>query len=135
MDPWIRGCHYDHFCNKKTPGSYGILVPHDHEGSPSIFWGWQKNCWELDIWPHLMWSYCKTKSKCWKTCKISCFLIFFNIGNSSQFLELFSKFCLGRTLNEVHIFNVHVKTQLLRYHMGGFWNFFFYPRRWMENIQ
>ena len=33
------------------------------------------------------------------------FHVFYNISNFSQFLELFSKFCLGRTLNEVHIFN------------------------------
>ena len=32
---------------------------------------------------------------------------------------------LGRATNEVHIFNVHAKTQLLMYDKGGFFTFQF----------
>ena len=37
--------------------------------------------------------------------------------------------------NEVHISNIHVKTQLFMYDMGGSEHFFFNPRRWIENSQ
>ena len=36
-----------------------------------------------------------------------------------QFLGFYSIFCLGRTKNEVHICNLHAKTQLLMYDKGG----------------
>ena len=36
-----------------------------------------------------------------------------------QFLGFYSIFCLGMTKNEVHICNLHAKTQLLMYDKGG----------------
>ena len=37
-----------------------------------------------------------------------------------MFFSYNSIFCLGRTKNEVHILNLHAKTQLLMYDKGGF---------------
>ena len=42
-----------------------------------------------------------------------------NIVKFGQFLGFYSIFCLGRTKNEVHICNLHAKTQLLMYDKGG----------------
>ena len=35
-----------------------------------------------------------------------------------MFFSFYSKFCLGRTKNEVHICNLHSKIQLLMYDKG-----------------
>ena len=37
-----------------------------------------------------------------------------------MFFSYNSIFCFGRTKNEVHILNLHAKTQLLMYDKGGF---------------
>ena len=36
-----------------------------------------------------------------------------------MFFSFYSIFCLGSTKNEVHICNLHAKTQLLMYDKGG----------------
>ena len=53
------------------------------------------------------------------------------------YIKDFSKFlCLGKTTNEVHILNVHVKTELLMYDKGGFFTFeFLTPEGGLQTIR
>ena len=54
-----------------------------------------------------------------------------------MFFSFYSKFCIGRTKNEVHICNLHSKTQLLMYDKGNevLNKKYFISRSWIENNQ
>ena len=70
---------------------------------------WYVHCYELHLWSSLR----KIWLKLSKTCDISCFLQY------CHFLPLFQTLS-QILLREVHIINLHAKTQLLMYNKGGF---------------
>ena len=63
---------------------------------------------------------CAVKGKYWVKAKKHAKS--YSLSNNVKFCQFFgfySIFCLGRTKNEVHICNLHAKTQLLMYDKGG----------------
>ena len=90
---------------------------------------WHVDCrYELHFWYYLS----KILSKSWKTCEK---LWFEQLRQILPVFGLYSIFCLGRTKNEVHIFNLYAKTQLLMYDKGGCQQKIFNSRRKMEDSQ